>query len=401
MPPRRKSTDQIRRRPSGAVKTEEKVITPQERRRSFLIQAGVWFLVIAFCMTSGIMCFSIGGQEKQVAEQQAAEQADPVQAEIDRWTNLVSSNPSDAVALANLGYYWTQKADTLPADGTADEGKEDEKDGKPAVSRDQALSNAEEYLNRAIKADPNYSFAIQKLAELRILQNKNDEAKSLYEQVITLTDQPIADDEDKETIEAQRTNQRCQARMGLAALYMLEKNFDAACGEIDKVLAEQPGSMEAFMLKANALAAKEDTPAMLQCCDEAIKVAESMKDLMNLVSFRVRKSKAYQEMNDKESARRELEEAKKYVDGINPQLSAGISAMINELDGKKPGEAKEAVKTEEDKAAADNQPAENAEENASQPEAQPSDNNEQPAPEANNESAPEPPADQPAPEEGK
>ncbi|MCR5661261.1 MAG: hypothetical protein K6G50_03910 [bacterium] len=395
MPPRRKSTDQIRRRPSGAVKTEEKVITPQERRRSFLIQAGVWFLVIAFCMTSGIMCFSIGGQEKQVAEQQAAEQADPVQAEIDRWTNLVSSNPNDAVALANLGYYWTQKADTLPENVTGEEGKDGDKDGKPAVSRAQALASAEEYLDRAVKADPNYAFAIQKLAELRILQKKNDEAKSLYEQVITLSDQPVAEDEDKETIEAQRSNQRCQARMGLAALYMLEKNFDAACGEIDKVLAEQPGSMEAFMLKANALAGKEDTPAMLQCCDEAIKVAESMKDLMNLVSFRVRKSKAYQEMNDKESARRELEEAKKYVEGINPQLSAGISAMINELDGKKPGEAKEEEK------AADSQPAEKAEENASQPEAQPSDNNEQPAPEANNEPAPEPPAEQPAPEEGK
>lgn len=404
MPPRRKSTDQIRRRPSGAVKTEEKVITPQERRRSFLIQAGVWFLVIAFCMTSGIMCFTIGGQEKQVAQQQAAEQADPVQAEIDRWTTQVGSNPNDPVALANLGYYWCQKAASLPADKKAEDGKQDDKDGKskdekPAVSRDQALSSAAEYLDRAIKADPNYAFAYQKMAELLILQNKYDEAQKMYEQVINMSEQPIAADEDKETIEAQRANQRGQARMGLATLYMLQENYDAAVAEADKALSEQPGSMEAFHIKAQALAGKEDKPALLQCCDEAIKIAESMSDIENILKFRVRKSIVYQAMNDKDSARHELEEAKKFVDGVNPQLSANIDTMLKELDGNKPAASPAEAKPEENAQAAENNQNENAgENNQALPETQAADNNEQPAPEANSEPAAEPPAEQPASE---
>ena len=172
MASRRKSTDMVKRRAKmrSDAELEEKSLSPQEQRRQMLLNIGVWFLVLAFCMTSGIMCFSVGGQEKLMKAQEEAQQKDPTQAEIERWSGEVEQNPNDPVALANLGYYWGQKAQEL--EKTAAKPKKDDdknkKDGKPAITREQALQNAHGYLDRALQADPNYAFALQKYAELYI-----------------------------------------------------------------------------------------------------------------------------------------------------------------------------------------------------------------------------------------
>ena len=52
---RRKSTDNVQRKAVRLEDAEIREISPQERQRQFLLNLGVWFLVIAFCMTSGIM----------------------------------------------------------------------------------------------------------------------------------------------------------------------------------------------------------------------------------------------------------------------------------------------------------------------------------------------------------
>lgn len=357
MPPshRTKSTDQIRRRPVvGGQPVEERVVSPQERRRQMMINIGVWFLVLAFSMTSGIMCFSIGGQEKQMAEAERAQQVDPIQSEIDRWEHDVSTNPTDPVVLANCGYYWLQKAEQLkqseakpqktttaspsPAASPVNGQVQTE---KPKVTSGEAFAKAKEFLERAVAADKKYLFAIQTLAQYYQTQGNTAEARKLYEEVLTLCNEPIPADQDVTTVTATRNKQKADATMSLASLEATDKNYSAALSRLDNLIKEQPGVAEAYMLKGS-IHQNQGSPAdideALAAYESAAKIAEGMNEPEMLFRMRVLRAGILKERGDKAGARKEYEAVKAFVGG-NPQVSAIIDNMIKQLDAPAPSQA--------------------------------------------------------------
>ena len=205
---RRKSTDNVQRKAVRQVDAEVREISPQEKRRNIFIQIGVWFLVIAFCMTSGIMCFAIGGPEDQNGQEQAQGTVDEIQSEIDRYTKEVGTDASNVEALANLGYYWMQKGDTLSTAESlkqeaktkaaidkdlADKGQTPaaDKDAKKEMSREEAYANARTYLTQALGIDQNYLLAKKTLADLEVREDKQDAAIKLYKEIIKFCEQPL------------------------------------------------------------------------------------------------------------------------------------------------------------------------------------------------------------------
>ncbi len=361
MPSRRKSTDMVKRRAKTQVdaELEEKELSPQEQRRQLLLNIGVWFLVLAFCMTSGIMCFSIGGQEKQMQAQQEAMNQDPTQAEIDRWTHEVETNPSDPVALANLGYYWGQKALELekkPAKKAKD--KKDEKqqgDDKPVVTKEEASRHSHEYLDRALAADPNYTFALQKYAELYVAEKNYDKARLYFDKVIEASHMPIPDGDDKEARETNAIVQRGQAAVSLARIDALEKKYADAEKRLDNLIAEQPGNVDAFLLKAAIITEQDngDKNEALKCYESAMKISQAMGDDQQTLQCHVARATIYKEMGDINNAKQEMEAAKAMFAG-NPMMSAALDSQMKKM-GLIPDEKKDAPKA--DATPAEGQPA--------------------------------------------
>lgn len=358
MPPRRrKSTDYTRRRQPGAEGEEqERQISPQERRRQIMIQVGVWFLVLVFAMTSGVMCFNIGSNEQ--ASQQVQQQAqDPIQAEIDRWTSQVGANPNDPVALANLGHYWARKAATLPtreeaAAASPTPAAASPSPGAPSpaatpqMSQEEAVARAEEYLQRALEKDPSYAFALQQLAEVRMMQKKPAEARALLEKILALAAAPIPEGEDPATIEANRATQTNRARMGLASVEAREKNYDKALEILAQVVKEQPGNVEAYMMRAGVLHEQDRMPEALQALDDAARVAEGMQNYGQALGARVEKSRIYQEQGDKDAARQELEKAKAVAEKTgNVQALMLLTQLLYAMDGNLPSAPPEGLPT--------------------------------------------------------
>ncbi|MBQ7567505.1 tetratricopeptide repeat protein, partial [bacterium] len=343
MPSRRKSTDMVKRRAKSQVEAEleEKVLSPQEQRRQMLLNIGVWFLILAFCMTSGIMCFSIGGQEKLMKAQEEAQQQDPVQADIDRWAHEVEQNPNDSVALANLGYYWGQKAQELdkaankPAKkkGDKDEKKSDKPD-KPEVTKEQALQNAHTYLDRALQAEPDYAFALQKYADLAIFEKNYDKAREMLDRAVKACEKPVPEGDDKEALEANALNQKGQAIVTLANLDAMDNRYGEAERRLDDLIREQPGNLQAFISKANIIVSQPDADKneALRCYGEALKIAQSLGNTSVALNCWVGRSAIYSEMGDKEKAKKELEDCKAFVSS-NPIMAATVDNMIKRLDG--------------------------------------------------------------------
>ncbi|MDO5295512.1 MAG: hypothetical protein Q4F00_02560 [bacterium] len=351
MPSRRKSTAMVKRRAKSQAEAEleEKSLSPQEQRRQMLLNFGVWFLVLAFCMTSGIMCFSIGGQEKMIKAQEEAQQQDPVQADIDRWAHEVEQNPNDPVALANLGYFWGQKAQELakPTPKSKDSDKQDKKDDKPAITKEQALQNAHGYFDRALQADPNYAFALQKYAELSIYEKNNTKARELLEKVVAACEKPIPDGDDKEALEANALNQKGQAIVTMAGLDADDKNYAEAEKRLNALIKEQPGNMQAHLAKATVIISKDggDKKEALNSYAEALKIAQSLNNADVALKCWIGRSTIYREMGDKEAAKKELEACKGFFSG-NPIMSATIDNMIKNIDGVKPEANKDAKAAE-------------------------------------------------------
>lgn len=348
MPPRRrKSTDYTRRRanPAAADPEEfERVLSPAEKRRQLMINLGVWFLVAVFAMTSGIMCFNIGdpnaGQAQDVLQQQA--QQDPVQQEIDRWTREVEARPEDPVALANLAHFWIQKAETLPkqADMTAAAASPAAGSPSPAaspaapeMSQEEALARAVEYLERALAKDKGYVFALQQMANVRLVQEKPEEARQYYEQILVLSDAPIPEGEDKTSIEANRQAQKVQAMLGLASLDARAKKYPEALVRLDEINKVQPGNINVYLMRAQIQQDQGQTDAAMASLEEAARIGESMQDLESTFRARMLRSQILQEKGDKAGAKAELEKVKALAEKTgNIQAMMLVSQLLYAMD---------------------------------------------------------------------
>lgn len=363
---RRKSTDNVQRKAVRQVDAEVREISPQEKRRNIFIQIGVWFLVIAFCMTSGIMCFAIGGPEDQDGQGQTQGAVDEIQSEIDRYTKEVGTDASNVEALANLGYYWMQKGDTLStAESLKQEAKTKaaidknlaskgqtpaaDKDAKKEMSREEAYANARTYLTQALGIDQNYLLAKKTLADLEIRENHEDAAIKLYQDIIKFCDQPLKlnPGDDETTIKTSRNVQKVEAEVQLARLYGSKAQYKEAMPLLDDAVKIDPGNIGAYHVKAIISFENKDNAEGVKAMNNAILIAKNMGEMDQAIQLCLELAQIQlSQNNDKAAAKKAYEEARDIIPanmgGQAAQMRSGIQAMIDELDGKKPAAPAEA-----------------------------------------------------------
>ena len=357
---RRKSTDNVQRKAVRQVDAEVREISLQEKRRNIFIQIGVWFLVIAFCMTSGIMCFAIGGPEDQDGQGQTQGAVDEIQSEIDRYTKEVGTDASNVEALANLGYYWMQKGDTLStAESLKQEAKTKaaidkdlaskgqtpaaDKDAKKEMSREEAYANARTYLTQALGIDQNYLLAKKTLADLEIRENHEDAAIKLYQDIIKFCEQPLKlnPGDDETTIKTSRNVQKVEAEVQLARLYGSKAQYKEAMPLLDDAVKIDPGNIGAYHVKAIISFENKDNAEGVKAMNNAILIAKNMGEMDQAIQLCLELAQIQlSKNNDKAAAKKAYEEARDMIPanmgGQAAQMRSAMQAMIDELDGKKP-----------------------------------------------------------------
>ncbi len=358
---RRKSTDNVQRKAVRQVDAEVREISPQEKRRNIFIQIGVWFLVIAFCMTSGIMCFAIGGPEDQNGQEQTQGSVDEIQSEIDRYAKEVGTDAGNVEALANLGYYWMQKGDTLSTaeslkqeaktkeaidKGLADKGQTpvaNKEETKKEMSREEAYANARTYLKRALDIDQNYLLAKKTLADLEVREQHEDAAIKLYQDIIKFCNQPLKlnPGDDETTIKTSRNVQKVEAEVQLARIYGSKKQYKEALDVLEDAIKLDPGNIGAYHIKAIISFENGNKAEGVRALNNAILIAKNMREDHQAVQLCLELAQIQQSQNgDKAAAKKAYEEARDIIPanmgGQAAQMRSVIQAMIDELDGKKP-----------------------------------------------------------------
>ncbi|MGM9998192.1 MAG: hypothetical protein ACI38Q_02170 [Candidatus Bruticola sp.] len=357
---RRKSTDNIQRKAVRQEDAEVREISPQEKRRSIFIQIGVWFLVIAFCMTSGIMCFAIGGPNDQEGQEVAAGAVDEIQSEIDRYTKEIGTDASNVEALANLGYYWMQKGNTLStaeslkqeaktkaaldkdmaAKGQTPEVKADS--NKPEMSREEAYANARTYLTQALSIDQNYLLAKKSLADLEVLEDHEDAAAKLYKEIIAFCEQPLKlnPGDDETTIKTSRIVQKVSAEVHLARLYGSKEKYQEAMSLLDDAIKLDPGNIEAYHIKAMISFSSGKEAEGVKALNNAILIAKNMSELDQAIQLSMELAQIQNASGDKAGAKKTYEEARDMIPqnmgGQAAKMRVAIQTIIDNLDGKKP-----------------------------------------------------------------
>ncbi|MBI3926733.1 MAG: hypothetical protein HY319_14425 [Armatimonadetes bacterium] len=247
---------------------EEREISPIERRRRLIINVGVAIVILAFSVTSGITYTNLNQEVPVDNPTQQEAPMDQVQMEIERWQGELANDPQNVAALANLGFYYRQKA--LPL--LVDEKKKEESQ--------QLLARSEENLRKAMELDPNYGFAVQELASTLRMQEKDDEARQLLEKAIEQAQQPVqpAQGEDPETLKAARQRQEVEARMALADLAFSQGNTEEVLAQLGKVLELEPGNIDAYMGRASLYQRDEKKDLAKADLEKALDIAQKMND---------------------------------------------------------------------------------------------------------------------------
>lgn len=212
-------------------------ISPEERRRKFIINFGVGILLVAFLTTSGITCVNLNQFTPQPQQQQEEGPVDRNASELKRWQEEVGKNPNDANALANLGYYQLERG--VGVYGTDEPNKQKDLDA--------ALTN----LEAALKVDPDFGFALQQKARVFLVQNKLPEAKAGYEAMLASAEKPVPDDaKNKEGAERLRKDNQVEAHLGLASVAQGEKKLPVALEHMNKAIELNPGDAESYLQRA-------------------------------------------------------------------------------------------------------------------------------------------------------
>ena len=382
---KRKSTDNIQRKAVRQADAEIREISPQEKRRQFFLNVGVWLLVIVFCMTSGIMCFSIGDKngDQNDQEQAQTQQRDEIQSEIDRYTQEVANDAQNVEALAKLGYYWLQKGMASPkaeslkkkaakakqADGDKDGGEAEE---KHEVSKEEAFANARDYLTKALNLDKNHIFAKKNLADLDAEENHYESARKAYNEILAFCKEPVKvkEGEDETSVQVGRNNQRVDVDLSLAKLNMRDNKLEEAVACLDDAVSVDPGNIEAYTMKAFIYSEANQFPKAHEAYKSALAIAVNMGELNSALNLYLGEAQLYKKEGSKGEAKKSLEAALAlFPENAGPQAAAirsMIQSQIDEIDGKKPASAKNAAPrkaktvTAEVKPAGEEKPAEEA-----------------------------------------
>lgn len=216
---------------------------PGRSGRDIMVQVGVTMLIIAFILAPMLGLF-FSDSPDPVQQQQQQQQADDDEQQIKRYSEDLAKDPDNAVTLANLGYYTTQKAGKLQMMG-----QDDNQAGT-------LLAQAEGYLRKSLEKDSNYGFAQAELAKNLLLQDKYDEAKSFIEQGLKDVEANLASTDAKVSAEAKA---RKAEFLNMAAFMELKSgSVDGAISKMNEVIALTPGNPELYQRRASYFIEKGD-----------------------------------------------------------------------------------------------------------------------------------------------
>ncbi len=225
--------------------TEVEYRPPGKSGKDIVVQVGVTMLIIAFILAPMLgLLFSDSPEVVQQQAQQQQQQADDVEQQIKKYSEELAKDPNNAVTLANLGYYTTQKAGRMQMMG------EDETQSKTLMAQ------AEGYLRKSLEKDPSYGFAQSELARNLLAQDKQDEAKSFLDQGLKDVETNLASDDVKVSSEAKA---RKAELLGMAAFLEYKAgNVDGAIAKMGEVIALTPGNPELYQRRASFYMEKND-----------------------------------------------------------------------------------------------------------------------------------------------
>ncbi len=217
---------------------------PGRTGRDIVIQGGVAMLIIAFILAPMLGLFFSDSPDPVQQQQQQQQQADDDEQQIKRYSEELAKDPNNAVTLANLGYYTTQKAGKLQMMGQDDN------------QAQTLLAQAEGYLRKSLEKDSNYGFAQSELAKNLLLQDKHEEAKSFIEQGLKDVETNLASADTKVSAEAKA---RKAEFLNMAAFMELKAgSVDGAISKMNEVIALTPGNPELYQRRASYFMEKGD-----------------------------------------------------------------------------------------------------------------------------------------------
>lgn len=208
---------------------------PRTKKEVFL-QIATAILVVAFLMTSGMMCVVGGGGSNGAPNgdpNQPVQQIDDTAQQIERYSKELQEKPGDVAVLANLAYYLGQRASNL----------EPTEENKQSRMTDLAL--AEGHLRKALETDPNYAFAQSELGKNLLMQENYEEARKFLEVAKSSTDEGIASDDEKTKNEA--TNRRAEIIRLLAIADVSEGKVAEALVLTNQALELKPGEPNLYL----------------------------------------------------------------------------------------------------------------------------------------------------------
>lgn len=208
--------------------------------KDWFIRIGVGILVVAFLMTSGIVCV-LPDPPKPADNPQQQQQVDENEEMIQRYSKELAEKPNDAAVLANLGYYTSLKAGNMFGEDEAVKNQ-----------RMTLLVTAEEYLRKSLTQDPDYGFAKTELARNLVLQEKVEEAKGFIESALTGVEDDLKSDD--EQVSSKAKSQKVNLLRLAATVDYTEGKKDEAIDKMAQVIELKPGDPQSYMQRGQMYA---------------------------------------------------------------------------------------------------------------------------------------------------
>lgn len=207
---------------------------PGRTSRDLVIQVGVSFLIIAFILAPMLVFVMSPTVEPQAQEQQ--QQQDDTDAQIQHYSQEVAKNPGDAIALANLAFYTTQKATALPPTPESE------------TMKMTLLKEAEGNFRKSLETDPAYGFAQAELAKNLILQQNYDEAEAFISKSMKDLEGKLTSSDT--AVVAESENHKVQL-LGLSAVIVAERgDLPGAIAKVNEAIEMMPGNPQLYKQRA-------------------------------------------------------------------------------------------------------------------------------------------------------
>lgn len=216
---------------------DETILDVYERPKSakeLFLQICVIVLVVAFLMTSGMVC-AVAPTPQGQDPAQAAVKVDEIAQQIEKYSTDLQKNPNDVATLANLGYYLGQKAANMQP-------------GADDTARMTELATAEGYLRKALEQDPNYAFAQTELGKNLLMQNNYEEAGKFLESALEDAEKSVNSEDEKTKNEA--VNRKAELTRLLAYSDVQQGKPEDALAKLDTVLELKPGDANLYVMRS-------------------------------------------------------------------------------------------------------------------------------------------------------